>query len=246
MALSNRSLSRGLSILNCFRAGLGALTHADISERTGLPKATVTRLLETLVHQGYLAADPARRGYRLGVPLLSLSFAMRFDDPVLQAVAPVLRKVAEEQQALVAFGAVHDADIVCIDAANGDRRRGDRQIGPGMRAPLLGTALGRAWLAGLEGEERERIVARLERATGQSATQLRRELAAVRRELRQEGFVALLLPTGQYASIAAPVRAGGRALYAFSVVSASGRASEAGVVPGHMVQALAELVASVG
>ena len=43
------ALARGLDVLRCFRENETALTNTDFSERTGLPKATVSRLTHTLV-----------------------------------------------------------------------------------------------------------------------------------------------------------------------------------------------------
>ena len=42
------TLARGLSILRAFRVSDDGLTHAQIAERTGLPKPTLTQLTYTL------------------------------------------------------------------------------------------------------------------------------------------------------------------------------------------------------
>ncbi|NIQ10280.1 MAG: helix-turn-helix domain-containing protein, partial [Gammaproteobacteria bacterium] len=48
------ALARGLSVLRCFRQGDRFLGNQEIAERTGLPKATVSRLTNTLTVLGYL------------------------------------------------------------------------------------------------------------------------------------------------------------------------------------------------
>ena len=42
------TLARGLAVLRAFRASDSGLTHAQIADRTGLPKPTVSRLTYTL------------------------------------------------------------------------------------------------------------------------------------------------------------------------------------------------------
>ena len=75
--VSNRSLERGLELLRAFGPGAALLGNGDLVERTGLPKATISRLTRTLAVAGYLEHDAGRKAYRLGVPLLSLAQAMR-------------------------------------------------------------------------------------------------------------------------------------------------------------------------
>ena len=50
----NTALARGLDILRSFRQGEAYLGNADLAERTGVPKATVSRLTFTLAELGYL------------------------------------------------------------------------------------------------------------------------------------------------------------------------------------------------
>jgi DNA-binding IclR family transcriptional regulator len=74
---SNRSLERGLDILRAFRPGSEALGNGEIAERTGLSRATASRLTQTLVDAGWLQHDAAERAYRLAARVLSLAHAMR-------------------------------------------------------------------------------------------------------------------------------------------------------------------------
>lgn len=48
------ALARGLGLLSCFRKNEVELSNHAFVERTGLPKATVTRMTYTLCKLGYL------------------------------------------------------------------------------------------------------------------------------------------------------------------------------------------------
>ena len=61
----NRSLQRGIEILRAFRPGSNLYGNGELAERTGLSRATVSRLAQTLVDCGMLEHDRRRRAYRL-------------------------------------------------------------------------------------------------------------------------------------------------------------------------------------
>ena len=60
------TLARGLEVLRCFRVGDALLGNKEIAQRTGLPKATVSRLTHTLIELGYAAALGKRIGIGIG------------------------------------------------------------------------------------------------------------------------------------------------------------------------------------
>ncbi|MBM3603791.1 MAG: helix-turn-helix domain-containing protein, partial [Alphaproteobacteria bacterium] len=60
------TLARGLSVLRAFRVGDDGLSNAEIAQRTGLPKSTVSRLTFTLGHLGYLVQSPRDDRFRPG------------------------------------------------------------------------------------------------------------------------------------------------------------------------------------
>ena len=50
------ALARGLEVLRCFRPNEIELTNAEFAERTGLAKATISRLTHTLCELDYLSS----------------------------------------------------------------------------------------------------------------------------------------------------------------------------------------------
>ncbi|MDO8279212.1 MAG: IclR family transcriptional regulator [Burkholderiaceae bacterium] len=245
MTLLNRSLERGLAILDCFRPGTGLLAHRDIAERTGLPKPTVTRLLETLRQQGYVVFDEVSRGYRLGVPILSLSRSLRLESALIDAMAPHIARIARETTSVIGFGTAHGADIVYLEAANGDPARLARRVGPGMRAPIAATSVGRAYLAGLPPEEREHMIRSLSSAyPRQWRPDTRRQIEDSIREVRELGYCLVTWSEGRHPAIGAPTPVRGSPLHALSIgyVASNERPHR---VPRQMIDALNELRACV-
>src|SRR5215208_927006 len=94
----NRSLERGIELLRAFRPGADLLGNGELAERTGLSRATVSRLAQTLVDCGMLERDRRRRAYRLAAPVLSLAHAMRSGSPVLSVAGPLIRGEAEKRK----------------------------------------------------------------------------------------------------------------------------------------------------
>jgi len=217
MPVPNRSLERGLAILDCFKPGVGTLAHHDIAEKTGLPKATVTRLTATLHAQGYLTYDAARRGFRLGVPILSLSRCLRLSSELIEAASATIARIARETSTIVGFGTAYATDIVYLDAFNGDPTRVARRIGPGMRTPICASSIGRALLAGMPPDERQAWIDRLRRTDPQWHDELSEEIDQAVREVRARGFCLVLWNEGRHASIGAPVAVRGGPLHAFNV-----------------------------
>ncbi|MEE3101429.1 MAG: helix-turn-helix domain-containing protein, partial [Pseudomonadota bacterium] len=68
------SLARAFELLHAFRPGQGPLGNAELSARTGLPKATVTRLTYTLTQLGYLRQSEIDGRYQPSPALLAIAY----------------------------------------------------------------------------------------------------------------------------------------------------------------------------
>lgn len=64
----NRSLDRGLDVLNCLSMQ-GASTLQDLHARTGLPKSTIRRLLGTLIRRKIVRRSLNDQRYRANVSM---------------------------------------------------------------------------------------------------------------------------------------------------------------------------------
>ena len=61
-----KAVKRALDVLSCFTLEVPELSLVEICAQTGLPKATVHRLLATLAQADYIVQDPDTSVYRLG------------------------------------------------------------------------------------------------------------------------------------------------------------------------------------
>lgn len=146
-APSNRSLERGLELLRAFGPGATLLGNGDLAERTGLPKATVSRLTQTLVQGGYLEHDSVRRAYRLGLPVLSLAQALRSGSTVLGAAGPLIRETAQKLRINVGIAGADRQEMIYLESIRYSQRASLRTIVSGQRVPMELTSLGRAYIA---------------------------------------------------------------------------------------------------
>lgn len=200
----NRSLERGVEILRSFRPGADLLGNGELAERTGLSRATVSRLTQTLVGTGLLEHDRRQRAYRLAAPVLSLAHAMRSGSPVLHVVAPMMRKVAEKLKVNVGLAVADRDEMVYLESVRYNRKVSLRNVVAGQRVPIELTSLGRAWLAVAAEAQRQALFAQFKarRSVGWGA--LEREINEAIQSCHLHGYcVASWQP--EVVALAAPI-----------------------------------------
>ncbi|MET3182856.1 UNVERIFIED_ORG: DNA-binding IclR family transcriptional regulator [Variovorax guangxiensis] len=186
---TNRSLERGIEILRAFRPGSELLGNGELAERTGLSKATVSRLTQTLVGSGMLQLDKAERAYRLAPAVLSLSHAMRTASRVLQAAAPLMLELARHRHINVGLAAPDREEMVYLESIRYAKRAALRHVVSGQRVPMELTSLGRAYLAVLAPQHRAQLMRLLSQRRvrwKQIETEIRQACA----DVRTKGFCA--------------------------------------------------------
>lgn len=151
------TLAKGLEILLCFKPDEPLLGNKEFVARTGLDKATVSRLTYTLVQLGYLRHDTKLGKYRLGAPVLSMAYPLLASMTLRQIARPLMNTLADEVRGTVGIGIRDRAEIVYMDTCRSEQ--GDAPlIDIGASVPLLATAIGRAWLAKANPTEREMVL----------------------------------------------------------------------------------------
>lgn len=157
--LQNRSLERGIEILRAFRPGSDLLGNGELAERTGLSRATVSRLTQTLAGTGILEHDRRARAYRLAAPVLCFAHAMRSCYPILQVASPLMRAVAEKLHVNVGLATADRDEMVYLESVRYNRKVSLRSVVAGQRVPIELTSLGRAYLSAVSESVRTEILA---------------------------------------------------------------------------------------
>ena len=201
---ANRSLIRGMEILRAFRPGSEVLGNGEIAERTGLSRATVSRLAQTLVVTGYLQHDPALRAYRLGTAVLSLAHAMRSGSSLLAVATPLMLALAVSRRINVGIAMPDREEMVYLESIRYSPRVSLRRVVSGQRVPMELTSLGRAWLAVAPAAERDAILAQVARRRRGQWPALKREIDAGIESVHRDGYcVAAWQP--EVVALATPV-----------------------------------------
>jgi len=183
------SLARGLEILRCYRDNEPSLTNSDFSDRTGLPKATISRLTYTLCELGYLVADERVGTYRLGAGVLQLGFgvlaSMDINDRAKQEMQALRR--GPNSYITVALGEQHGLDVVYLATANSSEGV-SLSIRVGSRLPVFHSAIGRAILVGMEDDHREAVFDIAGRQDPEVEAEGREHYAEAKAEFGDKGF----------------------------------------------------------
>lgn len=178
---------RGLEVLRVVNS-LGLATVRAIHQKTAFDKATIVRMLETLIHAGYVTHEPEAGGYRVTGRALLLSAGFDRHESAAALSAPVLVRF----RGVIGWPsdmAICDGDAMIVV-------RTTREPGPlsfnrnaGYRAPMHTTSLGKAYLAFCSADERSSILDRLRTAT--EAFPDSETLEATLAQVRDDGFAVM-------------------------------------------------------
>ncbi|WP_061178363.1 IclR family transcriptional regulator [Caballeronia pedi] len=188
------TVERGLEVLHAFRANRAPLSNAELVRRTGLPKATVSRLTTTLISIGYLRRVGGGRQFELSAGPLSIGHAYLEANVVPRLVAPVMQQLADKLNLSVALAVPHRLDMVYI-AWRASANIATLRLGVGSLLPMASTAVGRAYLYALPDAVREPLISELLDAAGDDAETVRANLDAAFSDLKETG---VCMSVGEY------------------------------------------------
>ena len=223
----SRTLSRGLSVLQQLAENPEGATVAQLAAGTGLDRAVLYRLLQTLVDSGFVIRDPETRRFHLGATTIELGIRATRALRVRRLALPGMRALMDQAREAVCMAIRDRGDAVVVDRV--EPRGLSVRVGyhVGTRHSLQEGAHGRALLAFLDDAERS--------AAGELSPSLLAELDSI----RSRGFATSTdqLERGA-AGVAAPVLGPtGRPIAAIGVVAPSLRLRDPAVL-GPRVRAL--------
>jgi len=199
------SLAHGLSVLQAFDGGHGAMALVEVARRSGLSPATARRSLHTLIELGYARIVDKR--YVLTPNVLALGSAYLRASRADEAFTPELKRIVEMFGDAASVSVLEGPDILYV-AHVSQQRMSRMTAGVGVTYPAQLTSMGRVLLANLPQSELERFLAECRTMKPTARTiddpnELRAEIARV----RDSGY-AVAIDQLDYgvAAIAVPIR----------------------------------------
>ena len=183
------ALARGLEILRCFQDGEPTLTNSDFSERTGLPKATISRLTYTLVELGYLSSDPKAGTYRLTAGVLHLGFGVLSSMDISERAGREMEKLRDGPNSYitVALGEQNQLDVVYLATRNSPEGV-TLAIRVGTCLPIFHSGIGLAILVGMDDASREAVFDIAARRSNEIEAEGRKRYADGKAVYEDKGF----------------------------------------------------------
>jgi IclR family pca regulon transcriptional regulator len=219
------SLARGLEVISAFSRNKPRMTLSDMARATGMTRATVRRLLLTLVREGYAQTDG--KYFSLQPKVLKLGFAVISSMGIWEVAQPIMNALSERLEESC-FAAVLDGyDVTYVARATSDRLV-NIGISVGSRAPVHAVSTGRVLMAALPDDKLQKYLdeGEFERVTNYttvSKVKLREEIEEVR--ARGWAIVDQELEVG-LRSISVPIRGSdGTVIAALNVCCPSSRIS---------------------
>ena len=185
------TVQRGLEVLRAFRSDRAPLSNAELVRRTGLSKATVSRLTSTLMQVGFLGQVPGRREFELSAGSLGIGHAYLSTSELLQAAQPWMQALADKLDVSVALGIQSGSDMLYV-GYRVSRKVATLRLGVGSVLPMGSTAIGRAYLWGLPPAEQKRLIAELKKEPGREPQVFERAIRESFTELGATGTCAVM------------------------------------------------------
>jgi len=181
------ALARGLEVLRAFQSCIGPMSNKDLSEATGVPKPTITRLTYTLMKLGYLRQTGRNGKYELGPGVLSLGYPLLSGSRIRHVAHDHMAELAKLGGCTVALAARDQLSMVFIDEYCGNTSTTLR-VDVGARIEMAHSAIGRAYLAGVSDEDRQTLFSQLAEIYKDEWHVLEERILDAIRQVRERGF----------------------------------------------------------
>lgn len=163
------ALARGLAVLKAVADADQPLSNRELADGTGIPKATVSRLVSTLLSSGYLRQAPGSERYSLGPATLQLGNAYLRTFDFRQRARLHLAELAEAAGANVHLTVRDGLDMLLIDTLRPRSALILSRMDVGSRMTMATSAAGRAYLAALPGVQRASAYEDIRASVGEAA-----------------------------------------------------------------------------
>jgi len=206
-----RSISRAIAVLQAINRG-GSLTMMEIARASAVPYPTACRIVQTLLHEGLVERESARKRYQPTALVQTLAHGFQGHGALVKATRPHIAALTRDIGWPISLTTHVGSSMVIRDSTHAQTSLTFNAYFPGYAVPILDCAAGHVYLAYAREEERESLLdslARLGDRDTHHMLQLVRE-GGVIETVRASGYAArgfnrFTQNPGKTSSIAVPL-----------------------------------------
>lgn len=152
-----RSISRSIAALKAINRH-GSLSMMEISKASEVPYPTACRIVQTLLYEGLIEQEPARKRYRPTAMVQTLAHGFQQDDRLVKAARPHIVELTRRFGWPVSIATRVGRNMMLRDSTHANTSLTFEQYYPGFTLPILDSASGKLSMAFAPEEERLMIL----------------------------------------------------------------------------------------
>lgn len=152
-----RSISRSIAALKAINRH-GSLSMMEISKASEVPYPTACRIVQTLLYEGLIEQEPARKRYRPTAMVQTLAHGFQQDDRLVKAARPHIVELTRRFDWPVSIATRVGRNMMLRDSTHANTSLTFEQYYPGFTLPILDSASGKLSMAFAPEEERLMIL----------------------------------------------------------------------------------------
>jgi len=219
-----RAITRGLSVLQAVNRG-GSITMMEIARTSQVPYPTACRIVQTLLHEGMIEREPARKRYRATALVQSLASGYHDDSKLVEIARPHIEALTDKLLWPISITSRVGAHMMVRDSTHTRTSLTLNNYYPGFTLPIMECSSGKAYMAFCSDAEREHLLEGLRTIEGAAEKMATLLLSNdnLLREVRSQGYAtqsrnAYTANPGKTSSIAVPLFRGDEVAGAITII----------------------------
>ena len=152
-----RSISRSIAALKAINRH-GSLSMMEISKASEVPYPTACRIVQTLLYEGLIEQEPARKRYRPTALVQVLAHGFQHDDRLVKIARPHIVALTKKVGWPVSIAIRVGRNMMLRDSTHANTSLTFEQYYPGFTLPILDSASGKLSMAYADEEDRLMIL----------------------------------------------------------------------------------------
>lgn len=152
-----RSITRSIAALRAINRH-GSLSMMEIAKASEVPYPTACRIVQTLLYEGLIEQEPARKRYRATALVQALATGFQHDDELVRIARPHIVGLTARVGWPVSIAIRVGREMMLRDSTHANSSLTFEHYYPGFTLPILDSASGKVSMAFAPDEEREMIL----------------------------------------------------------------------------------------